>query len=276
MSVPASRARRPASSAAREDVNDIEPRAGLACEQAGALHRVGLDERRARRVPRAQTAAAVRVFAHRPLAQHPGSLDVLRMRADHAAVLGRRLAQAQQEPVVDVRQAEARAFAAAVVHEDLERRRAEFAGIARNAGELFFGRNDEVITEVDAGAGFGDFHDLVEQCFERIGRHQIRNEGGDAAERRGGGFRCRVLRHARARDVLAVAEMQMNVDYARQHGLARDIERCGGIDGGSRCQNGCDFLADDRHIRRDAVGLRQHHRPAPHHQIEPHCPSVPW
>ena len=64
----------------------------------------------------------------------------------------RRLAQPEQKAVVDVGQAEARAFAAAVVHEDLEARHAVVAHIAGNAGELRFGRDDEVIAEVDARA----------------------------------------------------------------------------------------------------------------------------
>jgi len=275
MSVPAcARAQAGFQRRARRRVDDIEPRAGRAREQAGALHRVRLDERRARRVPRAQAAAAVRVVFHEPVAQHPGGLDVLRMRTDHAAVRGRRLAQAQEEAVVDVRQAEARALPAAIVHEDFERRRAELAGVARNAGELRLGRNDEMITEVDASAGLGDLPHLVEQCFERIGRHQIRNERGDAADRRGRGLGCRVFRHARPRDVLAVAEMQMNVDYAGQHDLAGGIEGCGGIDGGPGREDRGDFFARDRDVRRDAVGLRQHDGPAADQEIEAHGASV--
>ena len=62
---------------------------------------------------------------------------------------------------------------------------------------------------------FGDGYDIVENRLERLGRHQIGNESGDAALGRGRGFAVGIERLARARDVLAVPEMQVHVDRAR-------------------------------------------------------------
>ena len=103
------------------------------------------------------------------------------MRTHHAAICRRRLAKPEKKSVVDIGQTEACAFAAAIVHEYLETRRAVVAHISRHAGELRFGRNDEVIAEIDARAFFGDSEDIVENSLERLGRHQIGNEGRDAA-----------------------------------------------------------------------------------------------
>jgi hypothetical protein len=41
-----------------------------------------------------------------------------------------------------------------------------------------------MIAKVDPGAGLGDRRHLLKQRLERIGGHQIRNKGGDAADRR--------------------------------------------------------------------------------------------
>ena len=78
-----------------------------------------------------------------------------------------------------------------------------------------------MIAEVDARAGFGDVLHLVEQRLERIGRHQVGNERRHAAHRGCRGLCRGILGYARPRDVLAVPEMQMHVDHAGQHGLAR-------------------------------------------------------
>src|SRR5262245_57960737 len=110
------------------------------------------------------------------------------MWADDPAILGRRFAQSQKKAVVDIRQAEARALTAAIVHENLERRHTELASIASNAGELRFRRYDEVIAKIDARARFGDVPYFIEHRLEWIGRHQIRNERGDAANRGGRSF----------------------------------------------------------------------------------------
>jgi hypothetical protein len=165
----------------RRSVDDVEWGTRRVRHVGCALHRVGFDERRAGCVPGFQAAAAFRVARFQPIAQHPGDFDRFRMRTDHAAIVSRRLAQPEQKAVVDVGQPEAGAFAAAVIHEDLEARRSVIADIAGDACELRFGRNDKVIAEIDARALFGDPDDIVEDRLERLGRHQIRNKGGDAA-----------------------------------------------------------------------------------------------
>ncbi|HKS63719.1 MAG TPA: hypothetical protein VJT13_18605, partial [Xanthobacteraceae bacterium] len=72
------------------------------------------------------------------------------------------LAKAQQKSIVDVGEAKPLPFAAAVVHEDLERRDPVLGDVARNRSELIFGRDDEVITEIDARAGLGHGLHLLE------------------------------------------------------------------------------------------------------------------
>jgi hypothetical protein len=145
-------------------------------------------------------------------------------------------------------------------------------GVARNAGELRFRRDDEMITEVDARARFSDFLDLIEQCLERVRRHQVGNEGRDASDCRSSGFCCSVLRHARPCDVLAVSEVKVDIDHTGQNNPAADIECFGRIDSGSRQENGRDFSIVDRDVCGNAVGLRQNDGPATHHQVESHGP----
>ena len=107
-------------------MHDVERRTGDMGDTGRPLHRVGLDEWRPGRVPGGKPALPVRIGRLHALAQHPGELDRLRMRADHPAMRRRGLAQPQQEAVIDIRQAEPLTFAAAVVHEDLEAGHAEF------------------------------------------------------------------------------------------------------------------------------------------------------
>ena len=107
-------------------------------------------------VPSFQAAVAFGIACFQTIAQHPGDLDRFRMRTDHAAIFGRGLAQPEQKAVVDIRQPEAGAFAAAVIHEDLEARRAAIADITGDAGQLRLSRNDKVIAEIDAGTLLGD------------------------------------------------------------------------------------------------------------------------
>src|SRR6185437_16076281 len=102
-------------------------------------------ERRPGCIPGFQAASPLRIACLEPIAQDPGDLDRFRMRTDHAAIPGGCLTEPEQEAVVDVGQAEASTFAAAVVHEDLEARCTIVADEAGDAGELRFGRNDKVI-----------------------------------------------------------------------------------------------------------------------------------
>src|SRR5262249_54490961 len=105
--------------------------------------------------------------------------------------------------VVNIGQAEARTFTAAVVHEDLERGYPEVPRIARYASKLCLCRNDEVVAEVDAGAGLSDSLHFIEQRFKRIGCHEIGDEGSNAAHRCRSGFALGILWDARSRYILA-------------------------------------------------------------------------
>ena len=108
----------------------------------------------------------------------------------------------------------------AVIHEYLEGRHAVIADIDRDTCKLLFGRDDEVIAEVDPRARLRDRNHVVENVLERLGRHQIRNETGDAALGGGCRFAIGIQRHARLRNVLAMAEMQVDIDGPRKNSEA--------------------------------------------------------
>ena len=72
-----------------------------------------------------------------------------------------------------------------------------------------------MIAEIDARALFGDRNDVVEDGLEGLGRHEIRNECRDAALRRRRRLPVGVAGFARARNVLPVPKMQVDVDGAR-------------------------------------------------------------
>ncbi len=174
-------------------------------------------------------------------------------------------AKPEQKAVVDVRQAKPRAFAAAIVHEYLETRRAVVADISRNAGELRLGRNDKVIAEIDARAFLGDRDNIVEDRLERLGRHQIGNEGGDAALRRRRRLAVGVKRLARTRNVLAVPEMQMHVDGAghdheasRRHLLLRGSGLAGSKNGGDLAVADGDIAGGAPAPGKDGVAASDH------------------
>src|SRR5215510_6185606 len=124
-------------------MDDVEGRTRGVSDISRPLHRIGLDERRAGSIPSFQAAPPLWVACLEPIAQHPGDLDRFRMRTDHATILGSRLAEPEQKTVVDVGKAEAGAFTAAIVHEDLEGRRTVVADVTGDAGELRLGRNDK-------------------------------------------------------------------------------------------------------------------------------------
>ena len=106
-----------------------------------------------------------------------------------------------------------------------------------------------MIAEVDPGAGLRDLTNILENLFERFGRHQIGNESRYPARCRCRGFDRNVLFFARPCDVIAMPEMQMNVEHARQHQQPRYVEGPLGFD-----------LLDRRHQRGNfAVGNRDGH-----------------
>ena len=251
----------------RRGVNHVERAAGDLRDEGGALHGVGLDERGAAGVPGPQATGAVRVRRLGAVAHDPGELDGLGMRADHAAVGGRGLAQAKQKAVVDVGQAEAGALTAAVVHEDLEAGGAIVTHIGGDAGELGLGRDDEVVAEIDAGARLRDRADVLEQALERVGGHQVGDQAGDAP----GSGCCRLAvgigSHPRPADVLAVAEMQVDVDGSRQDHEPARVERLRGSGRRTRCENGGDLSPAQREVGLDRVRAGQHHVGAADHQV---------
>ena len=70
----------------RRGVDDIERCACRVRDIGGALHCVGFDKGRARRVPGFEAAAAFRIARFEPIAQDPGDFDGFRMRTHHAAM----------------------------------------------------------------------------------------------------------------------------------------------------------------------------------------------
>src|SRR3954471_23580642 len=123
------------------------------------------------------------------------------MWTDLPAASSRGFAEEQEESIVNIRQAKPLALAAADVHENLEGGNAEILHVFRHVGELLFGRDHEVIGEVDAGAGIAHVKDVWKNLVERLRRHHVRNERRNAAARSRGGFLVGVERNARLRDV---------------------------------------------------------------------------
>ena len=139
------------------------------------------------------------------------------MRIDLPAVRGRGFAKSQQKSVVDIRQAEPLALAAPDVHENLERGDAEVFHVFRNAGELLFRRNDEVVGEIDPRAGVADVENFREHLVEGLGRHDVGNERRDAAASGRGRLLVGITGHARLGDVASMTEMQMRIHHAGEH-----------------------------------------------------------
>ena len=77
-----------------------------------------------------------------------------------------------------------------------------------------------MIAEVDPRARLRDQNHVFENVLEWLGRHQIRNETGDAAFGGGCRFAIGIERHARLRNVLAMAEMQVDIDGTRKNSEA--------------------------------------------------------
>src|SRR5580698_4608592 len=120
-------------------MHDVERCSGYVGDIGRSLYGIGLDEGWPCGIPGGKAALAVGVLRLDAITQNPRDFDRLRMRTDHAAIGGRRLAKPEQEAIVDIGQPEARPFASAVVHEYLEARRAEIPRIGRQAGKLRFG-----------------------------------------------------------------------------------------------------------------------------------------
>src|SRR5262249_54730429 len=81
----AARANRGGERRRRGGVDDIEPATGRLRGECRTLPGVGLDQGRTRGVPGRKPAATVGVGALEAITEHPGYLDVLRMRAHDAA-----------------------------------------------------------------------------------------------------------------------------------------------------------------------------------------------
>jgi hypothetical protein len=114
-----------------------------------------------------------------------------------------------------------------------------------------------MVTEIDAGACFGDGPDILEDRLERFGRHQVGNERGDAAARCGGGLLGGILRHARAGDILAVSKVQVDIDDAGKHRQAGDVDALAGICCRAGREDGRELAVADREVACDRRGCRQ-------------------
>ena len=240
---------------------------GDAPEIAGAAQGFGLDERRPGVVPGGKAALALRVGRHHPVAQHPGDLDVLGMRAQHAAMGRQGLQQPEQEAVVGPGQAEPRALVAADVHEQLRRRHAA-GDVAGQLGELVVGGDDEVQSEIDSRASLGNRHQLVEYSRIGFGAHHVGDKAGHPPDRRRAGLGGGVRGDARARDVGPVAEMDMGVDGARQHGQAGHRDRLRRRAAAARRGHRRDAAIGDQDIRLGQPGVGQQHGAARQPQID--------
>jgi len=71
-----------------------------------------------------------------------------------------------------------------------------------------------VIAEINSCTSFCDGNNVLEYCFEWLRRHEVGDEGGHAALHRGRRLTIGIGRLTRPRDILSVAEMEMNVDGA--------------------------------------------------------------
>ena len=209
--------------------------------------------------PARQPVLAVGVGGQHPVAQHPGHLDVLRVRAQHAAVVAQHLQQPEQEAVVGAGQAQPLALVAADVHEQLGGRHPELGDVARQLGQLLVGADHEVEAEVDARALLGHRLQLVEQ--RRVGgrAHHVGDEACDPADRRRRGLGVGVRRHPRPRDVAAVPEVQVHVAGARQHGQPVEPDRLGRVFAGPRLGHRQDPAVADQHVRLPEAEPRQQH-----------------
>ena len=70
----------------RRCVDDVERCACRVRDIGGALHRVGFDKGRARRVPSLEASGALRIACFQPIAQYPRDFNGFRMRTHHAAI----------------------------------------------------------------------------------------------------------------------------------------------------------------------------------------------
>src|ERR1700678_3488610 len=134
-------------------MDDIKGGSGHIRYIGRALYSVRLDKRRPRAIPRSQTPATIGILFLQTIAQHPRDLDGFRVRTNHSAGRRRRLAETKQKPVVDVRQTKPCPLPTPIVHKNLEARYAIILHVTRHAGELGLGRNNEMIAEIDTGAG---------------------------------------------------------------------------------------------------------------------------
>ena len=218
-------ATRPRAPLLGRNMDDVHPRSGNARDIRGMLDRIGLDKRRTAAIPDRQPALALRILGHQSVAQRPRHFDRFRMRADLPAARRSGFAKTKEKSIIDIRQAEPLALAAPDVQENLERGNAEVAHILRHVGELFLGRDHEMIGEVDARACMAHVEDRRKNLVERLRRHHVGHERRDAAARGCGSFLVRVESNARLRDVTTVTEVEVRIDRAGKYHQAagRDL-----------------------------------------------------
>ena len=242
----------------RRGVHAMHRRACDASEIGRARQCLGLDERRARGVPGGQSVALRFGLRHDAVTQHPGHLDVFRVRAEHTAILGQSFKQPEQKAVVGARQAQTFAFVATDVHEQFGSGRSLLAQHS-NFGQLRLCGDDEMKPEINARARFGDGYYLFKNICIGFSTEDVRDQTGHTATRSSTGFGDCINWHARARNVGAVAQMDMRINRAGQNGQASHIDDVCGL---SRAR-GRDF--SDAAIRDHNVGI--HHATL----VQPNC-----
>src|SRR4029077_10606962 len=117
-------------------------------------------------------------------------------------------------------------------------------------------------------ASFCDGNNVVEYRFEWLRCHEVRNEGGHAALHRSRRLTSGIGRLTRPRNILAVAEMEMNVDGAG-HGdeaTRRDLLRSRGRFAWRQYR--CYFPGTDRDIAGGASATGKNGVSAFDHEIE--------
>ena len=240
-------------------VNGMHPRACAARQHQDTLQRLGLDHRRTGGVPRGKAALALGICRHHPVAQNPSDFDILGVGAQHAAMGCHGFQKAEEKAIIGAGQAKTRALIAANVHEEL------CAGCPAcdqvgQFGKLCFGRDHKVKAKVDPRARRGHGDQLVEHRAIGLCTHHIGDDGGHTAKGRRPGFAGRVARHPWARDVRAMAKVDMRVNRPRNDckaGAIDDLGRVSAVTG--RCNGGNPAIANQHIGLNQTAG--QHHRP---------------
>src|ERR1700722_2659478 len=125
-----------------------------------------------------------------------------------------------------------------------------------------------MVAEIDPRAGRSDRDDIVEYGLERLGGHQIGNKTGHAALCGGRGLAVRIERDARPRNILAVAEMEMDVDRSWKNHQSRSIDFVRSRSRLARRQNRSDVTVSDRDVTSGPAAFGQDGIAASYDEVE--------